>query len=131
MRELTSSNFVDQTDPQAILALADEFSEDEFGNSVHIFDTAAAKVVLERNWYDGDTRICLIVPGQAVPLVNIELLGCNAIRAVDDKRGRYLEFVGQVRTDQVTRGVTASTLGLRIFLAPVVTVEPFFIKETQ
>lgn len=123
--------FTDNTDPLAILELADEFSEDDFGNTTHTFKTPVATLVLERCWYDGDTAISVIVPTQDVPIIKLELIGCDSIRVVNDKRGKFFEFAGQARIEEFSRGSNRKTLGFRVYLTPFVSVEPYFFIESM
>lgn len=126
---MAASTYYDRSEPLAILELADEYTEDEYGNTIHIFETPVAKVVLERCWYDGDTSISVIVPTQDVPIVKIELVACDEIRAIDDKRGKYFEFVGQRKVEEFNRGSNRKTIGFRVYLMPFVSVEPFLCIE--
>jgi hypothetical protein len=123
------SNYRDRAAQLAMLELASSYSEDEFGNTTHTFDTPIAKVMLERCWNDGDTCLSVLHPLQEVPIVKIDLVACEEIRVVDDKRGKYFEFVGRSRVEEYSRGSNRKTLGFRVYLAPFVSVEPFFQSD--
>ena len=113
-----------------ILELASEFKEDEFGNLIYTFRTAAGVVELSLSTLDGDVSIALTVPSQVEPIVKIDLVGCRSIGVVNDKRGQYLEFVGQHRVENFSRGHLETSAGFRVRLEPTLLVEPFFHQGT-
>lgn len=114
-----------------ILDLATSFTEDEFGNFNYIFETGICTIFLDLSTLDGDTSIRLIAPGQDEPLVDLELVGCKGIRVVDDKRGQYLEVIGQHRIEEYSRGKLKKTAGFRLRIEPIVSIEPFYNEDNE
>lgn len=112
-----------------ILDLASEVTEDDYGNATFKFITPVATAMLSYCRYDGDTSVSLHVPAQAAPVASLRLVRCPEIRAVNDKRGKYLELVGRLRLEQYALGVNRETVGFRLYLEPTVCLEPFFTTD--
>lgn len=126
---MTSNDYRDRLDELSILELATAIKEDEFGNIWYTFATPMGVIELHRSLYDGDTAITLVVPGQSDPVVLLELVGCEGVVAVNDKRGKYLEFVGQHKVEDYARGELEKTAGFRVRFEPFVRIEPFYLKS--
>jgi hypothetical protein len=109
-----------------LLELAMQCHEDEFQNITYKFEYPFATITLFDSALDGDISVQISVPGQSSPIVKLDLADCAEVKAVNDKRGKYLEFVGQLQVDDYTRGSTLRTTGFRLHLEPNVLLEPFF-----
>lgn len=114
-----------------LLELATSADEDEFGNVSYVFETPTARVELNRCVLDGDTSVCLVAKGQSLPLVKLDLVGCAGIRAVNDKRGKYLELIGQLKEEPYSRGDMKQTFGFRLRLEPTTCLEPFYCASSK
>lgn len=113
-----------------VLELASSLDEDEYGNSRYKFECANVQVVLNHNWLDGDTELAMFISPQDEPVLRMNLVDCEDIVAIDDKRGKYIEFFGQIRNDEHLRGTIRKCFGFRLRLEPFVNVEPFY-SESQ
>lgn len=116
-------------DELSLLGLADSTSSDEFGNHTYIFNRAGGNVHLEISTLDSDISIRVFVPTQDGPIVHLSLVGCETIRSVNDKRGEYLEVIGQHRIENYNRGRIAQSAGFRLRLTPELCIEPFYRSE--
>ena len=96
---MESVSFKADSNVLALLELASDVSEDEMGNIQYIFDTTVAKVILDHCYLDGDTSVRLFVAGQEPPIVQVDLVNCDRLKVVNDKRGQYLEIVGQYKVE--------------------------------
>lgn len=114
-----------------ILDLATAFDDDEFGNVAYTFQTDSWQVVLSISTLDGDVALAVTIPSQTDPIVSIDLIGCEGIGVVNDKRGKFLEFVGQHKIEDFSRGKLERSAGFRLRLAPALLVEPFYHKGTD
>ena len=111
-----------------ILELADSVAEDEFMNSLYKFETNIGIIELWLSATDGDATVKLYIPGNLLPVVDISVVGCERIVAVNDKRGQYLEIAGQHSVEDYSRGIIEKTAGFRVKLKPNVCIEPFYRK---
>lgn len=111
-----------------ILELATAISDDGFGESTYTFETAAVTATLTHNVHDGDTFVVLTVPNQSTPIARFELVDCVRVGAVNDKRGKYLDFVGQLRVENYSRGGKRAA-GFRLHVAPAICLEPYFEQD--
>jgi hypothetical protein len=118
----------DRADYLDILDLASECTEDEFRNIHYVFRTPVATIELFDSALDGDVSIRIFVSGQEAPLVKLDLVDCLDVKAINDKRGRYLEFVGQLQIGEWSRGSDRKTTGFRLYFEPSVCLEPFFVS---
>ncbi|MFZ6770233.1 hypothetical protein ACO0LM_24535 [Undibacterium sp. Di26W] len=109
-----------------ILDLASSVVEDEFRNITYTFITPVATIRLFDSTLDGDITLSVYVAGQDSPLLHLELIGCELISAVDDKRGKYLDFLGQLAIGESSRGCSRKEAGFRLYLEPFVRLEPYF-----
>lgn len=109
-----------------ILDLASAVEEDEFRTITYTFTTPVATIQLIDSTLDGDITVSVSVAGQDSPLLHLELIGCENISAVDDKRGKYLEFLGQLKIGEYSRGSSRKEAGFRLYLEPFVRMEPYF-----
>ncbi|MFZ6733446.1 hypothetical protein ACO0LG_16080 [Undibacterium sp. Ji42W] len=109
-----------------ILDLASAVEEDEFRTITYTFTTPVATIQLIDSTLDGDVTVSVFVTGQDTPLLYLELIGCKNICAVDDKRGRYMEFLGQLKIGEYSRGSSRKETGFRLYLEPFVRLEPYF-----
>jgi len=109
-----------------ILDLASAVEEDEFRTITYTVTTSVATIRLIDSTLDGDIVVSAFVAGQDSPLVHLELIACENISAVDDKRGKYLEFLGQLAIGEYSRGSSGKETGFRIYLEPFVRLEPYF-----
>ncbi|MDR3482593.1 MAG: hypothetical protein P4L91_17995 [Burkholderiaceae bacterium] len=112
-----------------IFDLASKIDEDEFGNITYHFVTPVATVVLCDSTNDGDISLELSVPAQKLPLVKLDLAGCKEIHVVNDKRGKYLEFVGQLKSARYLKGGENAIVGFRLQFEPRICLEPYLINE--
>lgn len=109
-----------------ILDLASAVEEDEFRTITYTFNTPVATLRLIDSTLDGDVEVSVFVAGQESALLHLELVACKNISVVDDKRGKYLEFLGQLRVGEYARGSSRKEAGFRLYLAPFVRLEPYF-----
>lgn len=116
-------------DELSFLELADSVSNDEFGNYAYVFNRASGNVHLAISTLDGDVSIQVFIPSQSTPIVDLELVGCETIHCVNDKRGVYFEVIGQHRIEQYNRGNIAQSAGFKLQLAPELSIEPFYRAE--
>jgi hypothetical protein len=112
-----------------LLALADESSVDEYKLGRYVFHTAIGKIELLTSWTEGGASLRLWVPGQTKPAFEANLYGDVLPTVVDDKRGVYIELIGQVSYEHHRRGIFATVTGLRLRLRPHVAVEPYFVSS--
>jgi hypothetical protein len=117
-----------RVDELGILELATGVSDDELGNVTYEFDSPGIHASLMHNKYDGDTSVVLSIPGRENPIARIYLVDCAGIRAVNDKRGKYLEFIGQLLVGPHERGGTKYA-GFRLYVEPEISLEPFFNSD--
>ena len=118
-------------DQLSMLELADSFDEDEFGNFSYVFNTKVGTLKLYISTSDGDTAVELTVPKQQQPVVDLHVVGCEDILCVNDKRGQYIEVIGQNKVEDYSRGKLEKTSGFRIRLKPFVSIEPFYRADGQ
>ena len=114
-----------------LMQLADACEADEFGNVTYVFRGDPVSFTLNRCAFDGDTMIIANIAGQEEPLINIALTGCPDGKVVSDKRGKYVEFVGQSSLEDSRRGTIRKMLGFRVFVAPIRRIEVFFNASTD
>jgi len=112
-----------------LLELATDVSDDGFGNTTYTFQESNATVLLTRNQYDFDTSVAVHVPGQAMPVGRAHLIDCTGIKAVNDKRGKYLECMGKQSLAQGRYRDGINTAGFRLHLAPEVCLELFLVAQ--
>ncbi|BBB68326.1 hypothetical protein UNDYM_4073 [Undibacterium sp. YM2] len=109
-----------------ILDLASAVEEDEFRTITYTFTTPVATIQLIDSTLDGDVAVSVFVTGQDTPILHLELIDCKNISTVDDKRGKYLEFLGQLKIGEYSRGSSRKEAGFRLYLEPFVRLEPYF-----
>lgn len=112
-----------------VLDLASHVSDDGVGNTTYSFETSTATAHLTHNSYDGDTLVVVLVPGQSMPIARISLIDCEGIKAVNDKRGKYLELVGKQSLIEGAYRDGKRTAGFRLHVGPEISLEPFLVTE--
>ena len=123
------TNFGERLSVMAILELATDVSDDGFGNTTYTFQESGATVLLTYNQYDFDTSVVVHVAGQSTPIGRAHLIDCGAINAINDKRGKYLEFIGKQSLAEGTYRDGRKTAGFRVHLAPEVCLELFLVSD--
>ena len=114
-----------------LMQLADACDADEFGNTTYVFRGDPVSFTLHYDTFDGDATIIATIAGQEEPLIKIGLTGCPDAKVVSDKRGKYVEFVGQSSLEDSRRGTIHKMLGFRVFIAPTRRIEVFFNALTD
>ncbi len=122
------SDYAERMSELALLELATDVSDDGVGNTTYTFRESGATVLLTYNQYDGDVSVAVHVPGQSTPIGRASLIDCDGITAVNDKRGRYLEFIGKQSLAEGRYRDGRNTAGFRVHLAPEVCLELFFVN---
>lgn len=112
-----------------LLELAIDVSDDGMGNKTYVFAGPAVKVYLTHDPYDGDTHVVLTVEGCFAPVAKALLKDCERIRAVNDKRGKYLELWGKQSLIEGAYRDGKRTSGFRVHLEPEVCLELFLATE--
>ena len=75
--------------------------------------------------YDSDVEILLFVSPLSGAVVRYSMLDCPGIRAVNDKRGAFLEFAASNAFTGRYDGYSAIPYGLRLWVEPQIVLEPF------
>lgn len=75
--------------------------------------------------YDSDVEVLISAAPLPEPVVRYSLLGCPGIRAVNDKRGAFLEFAAANTFTGRYDGYSVIPYGLRLWVTPQVVLEPF------
>ena len=114
-----------------LMQLADACDADEFGNVTYVFRGDPVSFTLHCSTFDGDATIIANIAGQEAPLINIGLTGCPDASVLSDKRGKYVEFVGQSSLEDSRRGTIRKILGFRMFVGPIRMIEVFFKASTD
>ncbi len=114
-----------------LMQLADECDADEFGNATYVFRGEPVSFTLHCSTFDGDATIIANLAGQEAPLIKIGLTGCPDAKVLSDKRGKYVEFVGQSSLEDSRRGTIRKILGFRVFFGPTPMIEVFFESATD
>ena len=113
----------------ALLELATDVSGDGVGNTTYTFQESGATILLTYNPYDFDVSVAVHVQGQSTPIGRASLIDCDGIKAVNDKRGKYLEFIGKQSLAEGRYGDGRKTAGFRMHLAPEVCLELFLLLD--
>lgn len=114
-----------QKDILEILNIASGYKEDEFGNAVYIFGDSEVTATLHID-YGMDVRVILNVPTQSEPITTATLDACKEFRVIDDKRGRWIEFIGSLVSSNQGHYHLTLKAGLRLMLAPSISLQMFF-----
>ena len=75
--------------------------------------------------YDADVEILLSVAGWEQPVLKYVMRGTPGVRAVDDKRGCFLEFAAADTFTNRYDGYSVIPYGLRVWVTPRIRLEPF------
>jgi hypothetical protein len=75
--------------------------------------------------YDSDVEILLWAGSLIEPVMKCSLLECPGVRAVEDKRGAFLEFAAANTYTGRYDGYSPMPYGLRLWTQPQIVLEPF------
>ena len=100
--------------------------EGEYGTS-YLYQLERRGVRLELAVYplEGDVSMKVSCGQQSEPVINLQLLECQAARVVQDKRGRYIEFSAPKAFAGRYDESSAAPYGFRLWVQPYLQVEPF------
>ena len=128
---MKQSTLQDQEALLELLQLCNSHVEDEFGNDRYEFTTESVKAVLDYSRNDGDASIALFVHEQEESVVEVNLLGSEDVKVVNEIHGAYIEFAGQIRDEEFSRGNMRKTFGFRLWIKPTLRIEPYYIGDTE
>ena len=114
----------DPVDVMSVLGVAPDVGEYE---TSHRYTIAQPPMRLQLTlWqYDADAEILLFVDGFEHPVVRYSLKGTPGLRAVNDKRGHFLEFAAANTFTGRYDGYSVIPYGLRLWIEPQIRLEPF------
>lgn len=100
--------------------------EGEYGTS-YLYRLERSGVRLELAVYpcDGDVSLKISCGHQSEPFINLQLLECQAVRVVQDKRGRCMEFSAPKAFAGRYDESSAAPYGFRLWVQPYLQVEPY------
>ncbi len=99
---------------------------DEYETSHHyVVSQSPVRLEITLWQYDGDVRVSLFVAPFEHEVLKYSLMGCPGIRAVDDKRGQFLEFAAANAFTGRYDGYSVIPYGLRVWVTPQILLEPF------
>ncbi len=75
--------------------------------------------------YDGDVQLELFVAPFEHEVLKFSMLACPGVRAVNDKRGQFLEFAATNAFTGRYDGYSVIPYGLRVWVTPQIRLEPF------
>ena len=75
--------------------------------------------------YDGDVKIKLFVEPFESEVLDYTMTACPGVRAVNDKRGQFLEFAAANTFTGHYDGYSTIPYGLRLWVKPQIRIEPF------
>ncbi len=75
--------------------------------------------------YDGDVQLELFVAPFEHEVLEFSMLECPGVRAVNDKRGQFLEFAATNAFTGRYDGYSVIPYGLRVWVTPQIRLEPF------
>ncbi len=100
--------------------------EGEYGTS-YVYQVDRHGIRLEFAVYplEGDISVKIYCDQQSEPVINLQLLECQALRVVQDKRGQYIELAGPKAFSGRYDESSAAPYGFRLWAQPYLQVEPF------
>lgn len=117
----------DPIDVLSCLGVQPEISADEVSYSYSVSNNGL-RLLLTIFPLSGHVALTICCDGQDVPVVDLELRDCNAVRLVADSRGEWLEFgVGQLFVGRYD-GTSPIPQGLQLLVQPSIGVR-FFRRE--
>lgn len=114
----------DPVDILSILGVAPVLGEHEVYHQ-YVVEQGLIRLQLTIRQYDSDVDILMFVAPLPEPVVRYSMLGCPVIRAINDKRGRFLEFAAANTFTGRYDGYSVIPYGLRLWIAPQIVFEPF------
>lgn len=120
-----TQEFQSRKDICELLSTASAYREDEFGNAFYTFGNSVASAELCIK-YGMDVHVTLNITTQAEPIARAELECCEEFRVVNDKRGHWIEFIGDIVSSNQGHYHLALKSGFRITLEPCISLNLFF-----
>lgn len=114
----------DPVDLLSTLGVAPEVAEYEASHK-YILVQSPLRLEITLWQFDGDVQIDMFVAPYEGPVVRYSMVNCPGVRAVNDKRGRYLEFAAANTFTSRYDGYSVIPYGLRVWVEPHVLLEPF------
>jgi len=110
-------------DEIGILEFVESIEEDEFGNTTYSIKRKIGTVELYHSKNDDDIKVKINSDLQSHSLIELNLTGCTSARAVQDKRGSYIEIWGTPEVVGLIRNEITKKFGYRLWLDEDVTLE--------
>ena len=108
----------------SMLGVAPAVGEHETSHQ-YVVEQGPARLQLTIWQYDSDVEVLLSVAPLPDPVLRYSMLGCPGIRAINDKRGNFLEFAAANTFTGRYDGYSVVPYGLRLWIEPQIVLEPF------
>jgi hypothetical protein len=108
----------------SVLEVVPEVADYETSHK-YVVSQPPLRLEIELWQFDGDAEIRLFVAPFEREVLRYSMLGCPGARALEDKRGRFLEFAATNAFTGRYDGYSVIPYGVRVWVAPQVYIEPF------